>query len=406
LNFDDCLDPSEPANVLSYEDSKSLFEAMELSGNVFEWVKDWYQEDYYLVSPAENPIGPAEGLQRVFRGGSFKTTPEDILSWTRFNLEPEKHSSEIGFRCALDGPAIDCNTITNSNVTVHPPPCQVPAVNVSQPGAQPTFTPVPPCEPANITPLCEWRRQVQISSINISIENCYDNLLTNITGNGTALNCVQSNTNPPVYLCDVPPGSAQGSLVEISYCHSEPLVQFHPECPAGYEFNPDSVFCEPISPWLPEQPCPKGYIEDGFFGCLPDPLVGDCPVGFIEASNICMPLDLCLWPFGVPCETPVCAEGEVYDPGNECCVVPDKLKAVCPTGLVYNEQYNACVRPIGIPSNCFTTSVNLAYCPTPTSTPTIPPDRCLQYTNRPDCLANNCRVILNDAGGFDRCVSP
>lgn len=403
LNYADCLDPSAPADILSYEDGQSLYKVWDLAGNVFEWVNDWYQQDYYFASPAINPAGPAEGTERVYRGGSYQSELEDMPAWMRFNLKPEQHTEELGFRCALEGPEIKCNTLTSTNITIPPPPCQVPAVNTSQPEAQPTFTPFPPCGLANVTAFCELRKGYPVSGINISISNCFDNLLTDILGNGTALNCTVSNTNPPVYSCDPPPGSAQGSTVNISYCHELPQLQIHPECPAGYEYNFDNSFCEPIGPWLPEPPCPSGYVEDENFGCLPRPFFG-CPAGFFLASDKCIPLDLCLWPDFGPCGEPVCSEGEVYDPENECCVVPEKLKAVCPAGLAYDEELKICLMPDLFGQNCYNTVITLPFCPTPTPTPTIPPPEidCTNFTDAGECRNNGCEWIpyYTHPGGY------
>lgn len=65
----------------------------DMTGNVFEWVMDWYAED------SRGEVGgPPTGNQRVIRGGSWNSSKESLPIFRRFSAQPEYRDSEIGFR--------------------------------------------------------------------------------------------------------------------------------------------------------------------------------------------------------------------------------------------------------------------------------------------------------------------
>jgi formylglycine-generating enzyme required for sulfatase activity len=86
--------------VQSYEQGKSPYGLYQMAGNVWEWVQDWYQTNYYEVSPDHNPQGPEQGQFKVLRGGSWSDLPKYLLTYGRFKLPPETRNSYVGFRCA------------------------------------------------------------------------------------------------------------------------------------------------------------------------------------------------------------------------------------------------------------------------------------------------------------------
>jgi formylglycine-generating enzyme required for sulfatase activity len=90
---------SGPRPVGSFEPNG--FGVYDVSGNVWEWVSDWYDLYYYGVSPIANPQGPAEGRYKVIRGGSWADTdPRLGAVYFRNFTAPDERTPTIGFRCA------------------------------------------------------------------------------------------------------------------------------------------------------------------------------------------------------------------------------------------------------------------------------------------------------------------
>jgi formylglycine-generating enzyme len=72
----------------------------DMTGNVWEWVGDWFNEDYYATSPDKDPPGPRNGSMRVMRSGSWINYAGDNRVAIRISNMPDDTGPFFGFRVA------------------------------------------------------------------------------------------------------------------------------------------------------------------------------------------------------------------------------------------------------------------------------------------------------------------
>ena len=92
------------APVGSFPGTLSPYGVFDLIGNAWEWVKDWYAEDYYAIAPVRDPQGPLRGSFRVLRGGDWSQSPSELRVSYRGWDEMTYWGPSLGFRCAADVP--------------------------------------------------------------------------------------------------------------------------------------------------------------------------------------------------------------------------------------------------------------------------------------------------------------
>jgi len=90
-----------PEPVAQY--APNAFGLYDICENVHEWCSDWYQTDYYTLSPDCNPRGPETGKRRSSRGGSWRHHIKVARCAARSSIPPEFHYADYGFRVACEG---------------------------------------------------------------------------------------------------------------------------------------------------------------------------------------------------------------------------------------------------------------------------------------------------------------
>jgi formylglycine-generating enzyme required for sulfatase activity len=97
-NYVDCGDVRMSSDV--HDDVSSPYGTINMAGNVWEWVSDYYHDAYYATSSSTDPRGPATGMSWVIRGGSYDWPSTSLRTSER--LEWERPTAVIGLRCVRE----------------------------------------------------------------------------------------------------------------------------------------------------------------------------------------------------------------------------------------------------------------------------------------------------------------
>ncbi len=99
--------PTAPHDGGLHPPGASPFGVQDLSGNVEEWVGDWYAADTYMLDAAggvpSNPMGPMGALppfpDKVKRGGAYDGDAASVRATTRHSALPKATFDDVGLRC-------------------------------------------------------------------------------------------------------------------------------------------------------------------------------------------------------------------------------------------------------------------------------------------------------------------
>jgi formylglycine-generating enzyme required for sulfatase activity len=392
LNYQGCL--GHTSGVNDYPAGRSPYGLLDMAGNVFQWVNDFYDSHYYDNMPAQNPTGPSAGDSHVIRGSSFESEISQTLSGLRHYGASAYHSRDLSFRCVVNQPktiAPYCQTnsyiptgAVSTNAT-----CQVPEASVL----------------GNYCASKSGYTTVQIpqgATFEVPTKD---------------YSCLDSTVNGKRVLTCTGPNNSSGEVsVCNASCSSAPSqTGATVVCDPGYTLDAATGTCTymPVSSQPGVSGCPQGYnlIDRGGqkVCAIGQNLNGECPAGtyFDSQYGACVAgsgsADA---PYGLNNPTLAsqtyqgCAAGYSYDANYQCCQAnTGGTYPGCPLGFTFDATQKSCVpgqvRLSG--PGCVTVSLNIAKCSQPV-------DVCSKILTEQVCLRNSYACQWTESNGVGSCV--
>ncbi len=380
LNFTNCYETT--SGVESFAAGASPFGLLDMAGNAFEWISDWYAETYYGNSPLANPTGPESGQYRVVRGSSFETDNSQVASAIRRFNEPGDSERDTGFRCVVSDPQPMA------------PYCQLSAFI-------PTGVKVASsCQlPEGVVTDQYCAQGETYAKVNLSFGSTWK-------VRGTRLICTEAISGGIRQLTCAGPETIESTnevVVCNPACSNSTLVEgVSPACDSGYTLDPSTGMCNytPILGQAGVAGCPVGYSmmeRSGQQTCVINKDAnGFCPAGlyFDDLAGMCAPANgETSAPYGIDNSSLAaqtyagCAAGYTYNEGFQCCqTLTGGTYPGCAPGTVFNSEAGACIPSATELSGegCVTVRVTTVKCSEPV-------DTCGQHSaSESRCIANFC----------------
>ena len=392
LNFLGCLGHTNGFN--DYPAGRSPYGLLDMAGNVFQWVNDFYDPNYYDSMPAQNPTGPASGDSHVIRGSSFESEASQTLSGVRHFGGSAYHSRDLGFRCLVNqpkaiAPYCQSNSYTPIGSKSTSATCQVPDATV-------------------VGNSCHGK--LGYSTVQITQGATFQ-----VPSKGYS--CVDSIVNGKRILTCTGPSNTSGEVTVCNpACSGSPAVTgATPVCDPGYSLDEATGTCaySPISSQPGVSGCPQGYnlIDRGGqkVCAIGQNLNGQCPAYTYYDSlfGACVSSSgSAVVPYGLNDQTLAsqsfqgCAGGYSYDSNNQCCqAITGGIYPGCPLGFTFDASQKTCI-PGGVRLSgpgCVSVPLNIAKC-------TPPVDVCSKIATEQVCLRNAYACVWSETSGVGKCI--
>jgi len=313
-NFSRC--ENETTSVVDHPAGMSYYEALDMAGNVHEWVADWYDAKYYSNSPLDDPLGPDLGSTRSVRSSGFNSPAYETESARRFAFNPIFQLEDLGFRCVVEDPTYFAPSCTALLVYG-----QDASGNISSGGFS---NEVCPNVDIKQTPYCNGLQPVTNVELTGPSDATFD-------PNGCA-----PTGNPNQYVC-LPPGGTVSVSAECDL-----TVDVQPQCPPGFDqqgntciaqgkpgeclpgfnYDPANQCCSALpgqDATLDVTPCPVGtFFNKILLACVPVPVQSIVSVTEQIGFNNCIP-DPTKTPGG-GCPAITCQPSEKFCPNTCSCI--------------------------------------------------------------------------------------